>query len=76
MADDIIGVAVMIGNAGTSDVVMHVGFLGVTFMEKLGSGAVQTTTINEGGGSVHSRHSMPDDKKMIPSQYYGHCKVQ
>lgn len=77
MVDDVSGTAVMIGNKGMSDVVMHVGSLGVTFMEKLASGAVQTTTIREGGGSVHSRHTMfPTDKTVTPSQYSGYCKIQ
>jgi hypothetical protein len=66
---------VMIGNNGISDVDAHVGPLGITFMEKLNGGVVQTTTVAGEGTSVHSRHSVIG-KKMTPSQYYGQCKVQ
>ncbi len=76
IADDIIGKAVMVGNAGMSDVDLHVGAFGVTFSEKLTSGAVQTTTITYDGISVHSRHTIFLDKKTMPTQFYGHCKVQ
>jgi hypothetical protein len=76
IADDITGKAVMVGNAGMSDVDLNVGAFGVTFSEKLTSGAVQTTTITHDGTSVHSRHTIFPDKKTTPTQYYGHCKVQ
>jgi hypothetical protein len=46
----------------------------VTFIERLDSGAVQTTTIMKGGASVHSRHTMLLDKEIMPSQFYGQCK--
>jgi hypothetical protein len=72
--DDITGQAVMIGNNGVSNVDIHVGPLGVTFMEKLDGGAVQTTTVATEGASVRSRHSILN-KKTLPSQYYGQCKV-
>jgi hypothetical protein len=75
IADDVTAKAVMVGNAGMSDVAMHVGYLGVTFMEMLGGGAVQTTTIAASGASVHSRHTMIGDDKVTPSQYYGQCKL-
>jgi hypothetical protein len=75
--DDVTGKAVIVGNAGMADVDLHTGYLGVTFLEKLPSGAVQTTTIAEGGASVHSRHTIFGvDKKIVPTQYYGQCKVQ
>jgi hypothetical protein len=74
--DDVSRKAVMIGNEGTSDVAFHAGSFGVTFLEVLPTGAIQTTTITNEGDSVHSRHSMLDDKKVTPSQYYGRCKVQ
>jgi hypothetical protein len=45
-------------------------------MEKLETGAVQTTTISFKGDSVHSRHSVLSEKdgKMVPSQSYGQCE--
>jgi hypothetical protein len=55
---------------------LHTGSLGVTFMEKLGSGVVQTTTIANGGISVHSRNTVTREGRFLASQYYGVCKVQ
>ncbi len=66
--------AVLIGNAGLSDVDVYNGDQGITFQEKLMSGAIQTTTISHANGkSVHSRHSMLGGN-IVPSQYYGDCK--
>jgi hypothetical protein len=66
--------AVLIGNAGVSDVEVFNGDQGITFQEKLGSGAIQTTTIShKDRKSVHSRHSMLGGT-LVPSQYYGDCK--
>ena len=73
--DDITGKGVLIGRLGLSDVEAHAGNLGVTFMEKLSGGTVQTTTITNDGNSVHSRHSTLVGK-LIPSQYYGRCTIQ
>jgi len=72
--DDITGKAVMIGNIGVADVDIHMGNLGVTFMEKLGGGAVQTTTVTRGGESIHSRHSIIGSQ-VVPTQYYGTCAI-
>jgi hypothetical protein len=73
--DDITGRGVIIGNQGVSDVDVHRGPLGVTFMEKLDGGVVQTTTVANDGKSIHSRHSIVG-KQMVPSQYYGQCTVR
>ena len=73
--DDITGKGVIIGNQGVSDVEVHGGSVGVTFMEKLGGGVVQTTTVANDGKSVHSRHTVVG-KQMVPSQYYGQCTVR
>ena len=75
IADDIAQKSVVVGNAGMSDVDLHTGSSGVTFMEKLGSGVVQTTTIANGGASVHSRHTVDGKGKFIASQSYGQCKL-
>ena len=55
---------------------MHIGGAAISFMEKLETGAVQTTTISFKGDSVHSRHSVLSEKdgKMVPSQSYGQCE--
>ena len=70
--DDITGKAVIIGNMGVEDVEIHRGPFGVTFIEKLIVGVVQTTTVANDGTSVHSRHTVIGTK-MVPSQYYGKC---
>lgn len=64
--------AVLLGNNGMSDVEVYTGSQGITFQEKLPTGAVQTTTISKDGSSVHSRHSLMGGR-FIPSQYYGKC---
>jgi len=51
-----------------------VGLSGVTFLEKLTAGVVQTTTVANDGRSVHSRHTIIG-KEMVPSQYYGYCRA-
>ena len=75
LVDDVAEKAVVVGTAGMSDVDLHSGSLGVTFMEKLGGGAVQTTTIANGGASVHSRHTVNLGGKFFASQSYGRCKL-
>ena len=49
------------------------GANGVTFLEVLESGAVQTTTVNKQGEAVHSRHTILGGE-LVPSQYYGACE--
>jgi hypothetical protein len=64
--------AVMIGNVGVEDVLVHPGSDGTTFLEFLPTGAVQSTTITPLGESVHSRHTIIKGK-MAATQYYGTC---
>ena len=49
------------------------GDSGMTFFEVLTTGAVQTTTINDLGEAVHSRHTILLGE-LVASQYYGTCK--
>lgn len=66
--------ALLIGNAGVSDVAVFNGDQAITFQEKLGTGVIQTTTISHTDGrSVHSRHSIMGGT-FVPTQYYGVCK--
>jgi hypothetical protein len=73
--DNITGKAVIIGNNGMSDVDVFSGSYGLTFQEKLTTGAIQTTTIARDGRSVHSRHTLSplETIGLMPSQYYGQC---
>ena len=75
--DDLTRKGVVIGTT-QANVDVHVGSAAVSFMEKLETGAVQTTTISSSGDSVHSRHSVASEKdgRMIPSQSYGRCENQ
>ena len=70
--DDVTRKAMVLGNNG-SDVDVHIGSLAISFMEKLETGAVQTTVISFAGDSTHSRHTLLSDKDFVPSQYYGQC---
>ena len=49
-----------------------IGYEGVTFLEELKSGVVQSTTIHTNGEAVHSRHTILLGQ-FVPSQYYGTC---
>lgn len=67
--------AYMVGNAGLAKVEIFIGDSGITFLEKLATGAVQTTTITGKGDVVHSRHTiiLPE---IVPTQYYGKCTAE
>jgi hypothetical protein len=71
--DDLTHKAHVVGNAGLADVVPHIGTYGVTFLEFLSTGVVQSTTIEfRTGAAVHSRHTIMIDK-LMPSQVLGTC---
>jgi hypothetical protein len=70
--DDVTRKAMVFGTNG-SDVDVHIGSLAISFMEKLETGAVQTTVISFASDSTHSRHTLFSDKDLVPSQYYGQC---
>lgn len=71
--DTTTGEAFVVGNNGLSSVKAYAGEKGITFLELLSSGAVQSTTITALGKSVHSRHSIMGNL-LIPSQAYGSCE--
>ena len=73
--DDVTRKAMVLGTNG-SDVDVHIGSLAISFMEKLETGAVQTTVISFAGDSTHSRHTLLSDKDFVPSQYYGQCSKE
>ena len=73
--DDGTGKGVVVGST-QANVDVYIGKAAITFMEKLETGAIQTTVISSTGDSVHSRHSVVDGGKMIPSQSYGRCETQ
>jgi hypothetical protein len=68
--------AYMLGNNGSSEVTL-IGNSGggVTFIEVTDSGNVMVTTIASSGEAVHSRNGIISGE-LIPSQYYGKCKIQ
>lgn len=61
------------GNNGLASVVMMNGESGLSFLEILLTGAVQSTTVANSGAAVHSRHSIIGGD-LVPSQYYGECE--
>lgn len=65
--------AFMEGNGGISSVVLREGYAGLTFLEFLPAGAVQSTTVAKNGAAVHSRHTLMFGD-LVPTQYYGICK--
>ena len=70
----------MKGNNGISQVMNMPGKEGISFIEILDSGAVQTTTIvflpeSQFGSAVHSRHTLMLSG-LVPSQNYGTCTIE
>lgn len=61
------------GNNGISSVLLVNGYEGLTFLEILPTGSVQSTTVQMNGAAVHSRHSIILGD-LVPSQYYGLCR--
>lgn len=74
LADSITGKAVLVGDQGGEEVLMIPGTFGLSFIEKLPTGALQTTTVLKDGSAVHSRHTALSDNQLAPSQYYGKCQ--
>ncbi len=68
------GTAFLTGNNGLAEVQFVNGSDGGTFLETLSSGAVQTTTMDSIGNSVHSRHTIISGR-LLPSQYSGTCRT-
>jgi len=71
--DPITREAFMEGNNGIAGVALTNGYDGVTFLEFLPTGAVQSTTVAKSGAAVHSRHTLMLGD-LVPTQYYGTCK--
>lgn len=72
--DSITSEAFLKGDNGVSKVFAIGGSAAMTFLETLGSGVVQTTTVViETGKAVHSRHTVLLPSDLIPSQHYGTC---
>jgi hypothetical protein len=71
------GAGKIIGNAGSADLWVIPGELGVSFVEPVASGAVMTTTTKtKTGEAVHSRNTimtMPE-LTLKPSQAVGRCR--
>jgi hypothetical protein len=71
--DDATGKASITSDAGTSNVGLIAGKDGLTFIQALSSGAIQATTIDTSGKSVHTRHTLLNGL-LVPSQSYGSCR--
>ena len=71
---------IMIGNNGSSDVQIipifqDEEFRGLTFLEITPVGNISTSTIDGKGNSVHSRNIVLSGG-LVPTQYYGTCKLR
>lgn len=65
----------MLGKLGSTEVMLVPNADGLTFVEITDAGNVHVTAISKRRKSVHSRSTnvLGD---LVPSQYYGTCKVQ
>ena len=66
------GSAYVLGNQGRNEVEVVRSPVGITFLEILATGVVQSTTVAPSGDAVHSRHTIIGND-LVPSQYYGKC---
>ena len=64
--------AFMEGNVGIVDVEIHVGESAFSFVERVDSGAIQTTTITADGLAVHSRNTVILGE-IVAAQHFGRC---
>lgn len=71
--DPITREAFMEGSNGVTGVALIDGYDGLTFLEFLPAGAVQSTTVANNGAAVHSRHTLMFGD-LVPSQSYGTCR--
>ncbi len=67
--------ATVTGSHGTHAVEAFAGSEGLTFIERFKTGAINVTTIDSSGKSVHSQHTMLKGL-LIPSQAYGKCAAE
>lgn len=74
VVDTISGEAFLRGNNGVAAVAVLRGESATTFVERLASGAIQTTTVTDAGEAVHSRHTIIAGSVLSPSQNYGSCR--
>lgn len=74
VVDTVSGDAFIRGNNGVSPVIVLRGDYATTFLERLTSGAVQTTTVADTGVAVHSGHTILGSSVLSPSQNYGSCR--
>lgn len=68
--------AFMAGNAGLTEVLSMPGLYGITLLEVVPTGVVQTTFIADDGTAVHSRHTTLPGFGTIASQSYGTCATK
>ncbi|UWQ20679.1 hypothetical protein [Jannaschia sp. W003] len=66
------GDAYMQGNVGLVRVFPVAGDSGISFIEPLTAGSVQSTTILTDGAAIHSRHTQLLGE-FVPSQWFGTC---
>jgi hypothetical protein len=68
--------AYMLGKLGSTEVeLVPNGLGGLTFLEITEAGNVHVTAVDKQRNSVHSRSTLVFGD-IVPSQYYGSCKVQ
>lgn len=74
VVDTVTGDGFIRGNNGIAPVAVLRGDFATTFLERLASGAIQTTTVADTGEAVHSRHTILGGSVLSPSQNYGSCR--
>lgn len=75
IVDKAAGKSYLLGNNGSSEVQMLESSDQIAFVEVTATGNIMTTAIDSKLNTVHSRNSVMFGE-MLPSQYYGKCKVK
>ncbi|MBZ0105158.1 MAG: hypothetical protein K8H84_05965 [Sulfuricella denitrificans] len=75
IVDKAAGKSYLLGNNGSTEVKLIESSDQLAFLEVTSTGNIMTTAIDRKLNSVHSRNSVMFGE-MLPSQYYGKCKVK
>ena len=75
IVDKAAGKSYLLGNNGSSEVMLLESNDQLAFLEVTASGNLMTTAIDSKLNSVHSRNAVLSGK-ILPSQYYGNCKIK
>jgi len=75
IVDKATGKSYLMGNNSSSEVKMLESSDQIAFLEVTSTGNIMTTAIDSKQNTVHSRNTVISGE-IVPSQYYGKCKIK